>query len=192
MYYSICSVNDFNALSLKEVSGLLSSQQKEYINSLSDFRRKQSLGARVLLNNIISSHYTDISLNVLYSNENGKPYLKNTDYFISITHSVDFVGCAVADRPIGIDIQCFTGFSQNLISRVCTPNEEIYIKENGNNYFYLIWSLKESYKKAFDTSFAKTVKLSFVKDGQISAPSEDVKIEYGLADSYAWSVCTKK
>ena len=189
MFYSICSVDMFVETELNNVFELLSKEQKAYIGSLNEEKRNQSLAARALLMKIASEHFDEFSLEYFCTYENGKPYLQNSSCEVSLTHSGEFVGCAVSDTVVGMDIQCYSEVSEKLIKRVCTSEEQSYMALNGDKYFYLFWSLKESCKKAFDITFSQMAKLSFVEDGQIISPSKDFKIEYGLTDFYAWSIC---
>ena len=86
-------------------------------------------------------------------NQYGKPYLQGyTDFKFNISHSGDFVVCAVDDKSIGVDIEEVKNIEYKEISRNCfTENEFNYInQENSNiqlNRFYKIWTLKESYIK---------------------------------------------
>ena len=46
--------------------------------------------------------------------ENGKPYLKNLNIYISISHSEDYVCICISDKEVGVDIQHFKDVKDNL------------------------------------------------------------------------------
>ena len=54
----------------------------------------------------------------------GKPYLRDypTAQF-NISHSGQFVACAVCDRPIGVDIQEIVPYRRDVAKRVFSPEE---------------------------------------------------------------------
>lgn len=80
----------------------------------------------------------------------GKPYLKNyPDVFFNISHSGQWVACAVSDKAIGIDVQEVTTFSHDVAAKVCN-NVELSMIESANDpaaEFTRIWTRKEAYLK---------------------------------------------
>ncbi|MBS4536683.1 4'-phosphopantetheinyl transferase superfamily protein [Clostridium sp. D2Q-14] len=86
-------------------------------------------------------------------NQYGKPYLKNYPKFhFNISHSGDFVVCAIDKNPIGIDIEKIKYIEyRDIAKRYFTMNESKYIIEKDLSAqltrFYEIWTLKESYIK---------------------------------------------
>lgn len=86
---------------------------------------------------------------------NGKPYLEGNPFFFSISHSGDYVLCAVSDREIGADIQktdC-TGKcrERQLADRFFSPAEVERLGQYSDaetaSYFYTLWTRKEAYGK---------------------------------------------
>ena len=54
----------------------------------------------------------------------GKPFFRGENMpFFNLSHSGNFVGCALHDREIGLDIQTLTEPRESLIRRVCTQEE---------------------------------------------------------------------
>lgn len=83
--------------------------------------------------------------------EFGKPYL--TDYpgaHFSISHSGEFVACAVCDRPVGVDMQEIRAYRPDVAERVCTYKELRQIKTSVDlaAEFTKIWTMKEAKVKA--------------------------------------------
>ncbi|MDR2908625.1 MAG: 4'-phosphopantetheinyl transferase superfamily protein [Oscillospiraceae bacterium] len=87
-------------------------------------------------------------------NAYGKPYLpEHAGLHFNISHSGTFVACAVAARPVGIDIQTVRGIERDLrvARRFFAAQEYTYIISGDlagrARRFSLIWAMKESYVK---------------------------------------------
>ena len=81
----------------------------------------------------------------------GKPYLKDYPHIhFNISHCDGLVACAIADTPIGIDIEKIHPFRDSILRKVLTPSEQEFLntfRENTDAYneiFYRFWTLKES------------------------------------------------
>ena len=73
----------------------------------------------------------------------GKPFFRGENMpFFNLSHSGNFVGCALHDREIGLDIQTLTEPRESLIRRVCTQEELFSLKSSQD--FCRIWAMKES------------------------------------------------
>lgn len=82
----------------------------------------------------------------------GKPYLENNkNCFFSLSHSGSKVLCAVAEVPIGCDIEEITDQSSEFMDRILAPEErQLFIGKSRDEQlelFYLLWTGKESYLK---------------------------------------------
>ena len=81
---------------------------------------------------------------------NGKPYLKNEpDVYFNISHSGQYVACAVCDNPVGIDIQMIVPYRPDTARRVCSA-AELKMLENSrvpDVDFIKLWTQKEAYLK---------------------------------------------
>ncbi len=82
----------------------------------------------------------------------GKPFL--TDYpevHFNVSHSGDYVCCAVGDKPVGIDIQRHTPVREGIAKRFFTlqDNRQLLLCDAGQRekLFFRMWSIKESYIK---------------------------------------------
>lgn len=78
--------------------------------------------------------------------ENGKPYFKNRELYLSVSHSGDFAVCAVHSNPVGIDIELVRDFSDKILNNICNNEERFYIGENAVKFFE-VWTAKEAYSK---------------------------------------------
>lgn len=81
--------------------------------------------------------------------EKGKPYFSGRpDVFFSVSHSGDYWACAVAEQPLGLDLQKHKGGRlEDIARRFFHPQEADWLEANGIEYFYDVWASKESYVK---------------------------------------------
>ena len=113
--------------------------------------RRQMLTAELLLNRAVQNVYPQALLPLqIEKGRDGKPYLTDLPLFFSLSHSGDFVACAIADFEIGLDIQCIRPVSIPLVHRFFSEAElsRLQKSEHPDELFSLFWSLRESYWKA--------------------------------------------
>lgn len=99
--------------------------------------------------------------------EGGKPYVCNAEgHHFNISHSGDYVLCAVSNAPVGADIERIRQVEENLIRYVCTEEElqytlsdEIQAAEKWRRFFR-IWTAKEAYFKYCGTGISDFKQLS--------------------------------
>lgn len=117
-----------------------------------------SLGAEVLLYEALNRFGFDRAAckggNLSFiTGENGKPYIEgHGNIFFNISHSGDYVMCAVSDREVGCDIQKMGNAEPGIAERFFLPREYEAIvsqpeEEMQRKMFYRYWTLKESYLK---------------------------------------------
>jgi phosphopantetheinyl transferase len=113
------------------------------VNSMkSEIHRRGFMSIRHLL---AEAGYTDFDL---YYDEEGKPHLKDGNH-ISITHSFEFSGIIVSQKPIGIDIEK----QRDKILKIApkfTPLEEYHTLANEEaliRKLTIVWGAKESIYK---------------------------------------------
>lgn len=149
----------------------------------------RSLFAEVLVRYALKKHFAmegaDIAID---TNEYGKPYLKDVEnVYFNVSHSGDWVVCAVSDQPVGVDVEQIKKNSFEIADRFFSEKEAKAIQESevGQELFYKYWTLKESYVKAegkgmsipFD-SFAFTI------DGE----DISLEVEESPCDTYQFQV----
>jgi 4'-phosphopantetheinyl transferase len=83
-------------------------------------------------------------------NEFGKPYIESINNFhFNVSHSGDWIVCAIDNKPIGIDIEEIStidlDISKNFFSK--KEHEDLLLSNDPFDYFFTLWSLKESYIK---------------------------------------------
>ncbi len=81
---------------------------------------------------------------------NGKPYLDGEQEF-NISHSGDYVLCAVDEKPLGIDIEKISRMREAVFARIASPLEkaaaEKLSESEKKEYYCSVWTKKESLLK---------------------------------------------
>ncbi len=189
MDYLISHISNFNLEEINLIEKSLSKSERQRLSSKPRDKYVQSLAARALLKRLLESKDYDTSGFLVERDLSGKPMLISpSGLYISLAHSDNMVGCALSERPVGIDLQKIGCVSDKTVQRVCTQSEKEYIKLAHPSAFYSIWTMKEAYLKSTGCSFAQMIKTSFVKDGKILKQDNILKLEYGINDGYAWAV----
>ncbi len=114
-----------------------------------------SIGAEVLLYLALRHKGYDFKKIQISKNSFGKPFLrKNPDIHFNISHSIDFVICALSSCEIGIDVEKNVAIDYGLIVESFSPLERRYVLETNafsNERCLRLWTLKESYLKCIGT-----------------------------------------
>ena len=90
----------------------------------------------------------------------GKPYLRDySNAHFNISHSGQFVACAVSDRPIGVDIQEIVSYRRNVVKRIFSPEEisQIESRPDRSAEFTRLWTQKEAYLKMLGIGFSDSL-----------------------------------
>ncbi|MCL2372784.1 MAG: 4'-phosphopantetheinyl transferase superfamily protein [Defluviitaleaceae bacterium] len=110
---------------------------------------------RYMLMQHFSIRHEDIQL---LKDESGKPYLKGLPVHFNISHSGDYVVCAVSEQPVGIDIERIKEVDFKLAERYFCKSEyrDLFAREEIRrlDYFFSLWTLKESYLKWLGTGMS--------------------------------------
>lgn len=122
--------NDINTTYITDKEQLL-------LSSISNENRKQEfLQVRKLRNDTIGK------MEILYG-EDGKPLLSDSDEFISISHSRNFIGILKAPFNIGLDIEELNERILKIKERFLN-DEELYMFGNSIENITTAWTLKEA------------------------------------------------
>ena len=93
----------------------------------------------------------------------GKPYLLQYPHIhFNISHSGDYVACAVGKEPLGLDIQIHLDRDcRRTARRIMNPAEWSAYEASGfqNEYFYQCWTRKESYLKYTGEGITRDLRL---------------------------------
>ena len=90
---------------------------------------------------------------VFGSNGYGKPILLDPHgIHFNISHSGSWVVCAIEDKKVGIDVELIKPINMKIAERFFSKDEYISLRNVPEKmrlkYFYMLWTLKESYIKA--------------------------------------------
>lgn len=122
--------------------------QNRVDNMKSEMHRRGFMSVRHLL---AVAGYTDHDL---YYDEFGKPHLKDGKQ-ISITHSYEFAGIVISDKPVGIDIEKQREKIEKISHKFVNDFESDHIPKNGLEKIRaltIIWGAKESLYKLYAAS----------------------------------------
>jgi phosphopantetheinyl transferase len=104
--------------------------------------------ARALLGDRLGVPASDVPLTVV----DHRPVLPSQlGWFLSISHSGSVVACAVARRPVGLDVEApERPPRESLVRRMCTPAEaaEVAAATDSTAAFFRLWVRKEAVSKA--------------------------------------------
>ncbi|MEW7278731.1 4'-phosphopantetheinyl transferase superfamily protein [Aquimarina sp. 2201CG1-2-11] len=124
--------------------------QNRVDNMKSDMHKRGFMSIRHLL---VAANYTDHDL---YYDEFGKPYLKDGKH-ISITHSYQFSGIIISNKPVGIDIEKQREKIHTIAHKFVNEFENESL-ENENQHqdktraLTILWGAKESLYKLYATA----------------------------------------
>ncbi|MGM1567741.1 MULTISPECIES: 4'-phosphopantetheinyl transferase family protein [Bacillus cereus group] len=120
----------------------------------------RSLLGDLLIRSIICEEFNISNSNIHFKfNEFGKPYLYNKPSFhFNISHSGEWVVCAIDHHaPVGIDIEQIKPIDFEIAKCFFSDDEYKHLllqpTEKQLDYFYTLWTLKESFIKAHGEGF---------------------------------------
>ena len=131
----------------------------------------------------------------------GKPMLKGkNDLHFNLSHSGHWVVCAIANKPVGIDVEVIQPGKLKIAKRFFTDTEikNLRSKEEQEqlHYFFDLWTLKESYLKVLGKGLTLALNsFSVVNEGnkfriKIDTKFIDVHLkQYFIEEVYKLSVC---
>ncbi|MCM3028278.1 4'-phosphopantetheinyl transferase superfamily protein [Bacillus safensis] len=176
----------------------------ERFRFLIDARR--TLLGEVLVRQTIHDMYELPMDQIVFETEgNGKPVVRQLPSFhFNLSHSGDWVVCAVDDAPVGIDIEEIKPIDLEIAKRFFSADEyqDLLSKpaERQEAYFFHLWSMKEAFIKLTGKGLSYglssfTARLS--EDGQAALTLPDHEAPcfvqtYSLDPAYQMAVCTRK
>ena len=89
----------------------------------------------------------------LKSDANGKPYASDLAWHFNLTHSAHLIACAVANSPVGIDVEHRQRHIEHLsiAQHYFSAAEYAWLcskRQHDSSRFLALWTLKEAYLKA--------------------------------------------
>lgn len=107
------------------------------------------LGKALLLHGLRT--YYDIYETEILVSSNKKPYLKDHPVHFNISHSKDLAACALAEFPVGLDVEfsdASVNYSDFELHMTSYETEEIRNAEDKMKSFFTYWTRKEAVIKA--------------------------------------------
>lgn len=129
--------------------------QRELQRFTSERRRTEWLSVRVLLYAMLRE-----DKQISYSSE-GKPYLADHSFFISISHTKGYVAVILGSQaPVGIDIEQYGQRVHRVADRYIRPDEVVEAYQGDTTWSMLLhWSAKETIFKRMEDADADLRKL---------------------------------
>jgi phosphopantetheinyl transferase len=157
-----------------------------------DKRRREWLSTRILLNELLKSN-----IYISYD-EYGKPWLENSPYNISISHTNGIVGVMLTTKKqLGLDIERMSSKIGKIALKFLNSREfQMLSVENRIFHLYIHWCAKEALFKIYgknSLSFTKNLTINpfdIQKNGQITGniitnfTHEEYKLNYFTLDDY--------
>lgn len=190
-----CKTDEHDETMAKAAELVSSERRKKAFRLPTRRARANSLAAELLARYTLKE--SGYAPELLYFDKSGRPRVRDDTAFISLSHSGEYVACAVDDTIVGVDIQKIKSVGRLVIARVCTPAEQEQVKSDEDimRAFTRLWTLKEAWRKANpDVPTRDMFKGEFVfrNDGTIKGPpgfeymvSEDI-------EGYIIALCTAK
>lgn len=79
--------------------------------------------------------------------EMGKPAVDAVGVYVSVSHSGPYAVCAIADVPVGVDVEVVRSADEKFMRRVCSEAEMAYIRVGDDGdcaRFWETWTAKEA------------------------------------------------
>ncbi|MEI5992045.1 hypothetical protein A5881_003601 [Enterococcus termitis] len=170
---------------------------------ISDKKRALIAGLliRAMLKEIVPEYYNAINF---FKNNYGKPYIKGVpELYFNISHSGDYVCCAVSDEEVGIDVERINLSIDIRNFKTFFPEEEwcqiISKSKNSIDNFFSLWTLKESYVKKIGKGLSKNLNsfCIYLEDPIVVVDNNEKKenekfILRKLNDSHKFAICSRK
>ena len=145
-----------------------------------------------LASEIILAYSLGQELPITYKTQkNGKPYIPTLPFF-NISHSGNFVVCAVSNKEVGVDIEEISRMKISLARKILSAKEEVLHQAvSGAKLQYLLcekWVRKEAYLKMLGIGLKKDpTSLSF--DGDTLIGEEIFSRVYPIGTTHLLSFC---
>ena len=153
--WSIVPIEDCTWDSVQAMLPMVSEQRREQaLQYKHAFGQYACLKSYLILQDLLREHY-GIEGDLVFSyNEHGKPMLKEvSNIHFSISHCKEAIAVAVADRPVGIDVETLRMPSEALAEKVMDKGEKLRfdISDTPEDFFTALWTAKEAVMKCRGT-----------------------------------------
>lgn len=186
---------------ISKVSTSRQNQIKKYVNLEDAYR---SLLGEVLTRAVICKYLNYPNEEIQFEkNEYGKPLLaENHGFSFNVSHSGEFVVIIFGSGLLGIDIEEVTTIDLTIAERFFSweEHEDLMNKavEQRLDYFYDLWTLKESFIKALGTGLSRPLNSFSIREksnGHFTLLSEVEKFyfkKFDIQHTYKLSACSNQ
>lgn len=160
---------------------------------LSDLQNGVELTDTVFLEEeeLLTQLQAPLTISYRYS-EHGKPEITDFPKHFNLSHSGDYVVCAVSDREVGVDIQKWVPFQERTAERFFAPEEWKLLQslpaKQHMEMFYRLWTRKEAYGKYTGLGLQSAVSENLSGDAEC-AGKQIRFLEMQLDEEYSIAVC---
>jgi 4'-phosphopantetheinyl transferase len=141
---------------------------KNINNNLPCTNSKNEFSAGLYFCSLILKEDFNIFVNKYVFNINGKPSLESRECGFNITYTNNYVYIAIVrNNVVGIDAEQIVNINLNISEEFMSKGElkKLYEVSNKYEYFYKIWTLKESYIKLFGKGIDNSITdMEFIED----------------------------
>lgn len=154
MQLYICEVDENLLYPCEKIMPLLSAEKRQRIEKF-HFRvdvLRSLLGDVLLRYGLEKLGVDEKKLDFIYG-EHKKPYLKDNPYYFNLSHSGKYIACCIGKEELGVDIQeKITLEREKMLSLAESffaeeEYQDMITKEDPEDYFFALWTLKETYLK---------------------------------------------
>ena len=186
MEYLIENINNYTDKYLDEFLKRIPIRKQATISKYrTATRRKQAIIGEILLSQLLKKFNVDYnSINITF-NENGKPYIKNSLLYYNISHSNEFVMCAVSEKELGVDIEKIRPFDSRIMDKIITKEDHVVLGGISPKNVLQIYVRKEAYIKAYGYSINEIKNAKFYDDDKI-------KFQIIEGTQFIAAICEKK
>lgn len=152
----------------------------ELLKDFSERKKLEWMSSRYLLHIMTGAK----SRTLCTKDEHGKPILINSDYHISLSHSVNRTAVIASKYSVGIDIQKIVGKIGRISKKFCNAEELKYKPEENEaqlHFYHIIWGAKECIYKSYGkrkVDFRKHMTISRI-DKNLTSGTAKGKIDIG-------------
>lgn len=183
---------------------MISADRKKKIEKLKAVQpARLSLGAGILLRLAMERCGCLEKIDAVSYGKYGKPFLRNINFYFSLTHSDEYAVCAYADFPVGADLQKTKSKPPKHTKKIFSKEENAFFssldEKQKAELFFQLWTRKESLLKWDGRGLhlpMSEISLISEKTFADSIFFEGKKLYFRdydfLQPAYAFSICSEK
>lgn len=155
MMYQLLNIRTVTEDTIQHYYALMAEEKRKRVDRFHfEDDKKRTVCGDMLARQMIAAQCGICEESILISaTANGKPYTDDAALELNISHSGDYVLCAVSHNPIGVDIERIRPIEDNLLRFVCTDEELSFVTDSTApekeqlHRFFRVWTEKEAYFK---------------------------------------------